>query len=124
MRQKAGHSQYNGLWPDIISRLAPELRAAVQSRPRHVLCPVHGGKDGLRCFNDFDETGGMICNTCGAFPNGYLVLAWTLDIPIQEAVQLVRNFSGSSASREERGTLVKVANSIPLVYPVSHDGTK
>lgn len=90
MQQKGGHNQYLGLWPDIISRLVPELRAAVQSRPQHVPCPFHGGKDGLRCFDDFDETGGIICNTCGAFPNGFLVLAMALDISTSEAANKVR----------------------------------
>jgi len=34
-------------------------------------------------FNDFGETGGGICNTCGPFPNGFLLIAffngWSYD---------------------------------------------
>ena len=77
-------------WVSVIQELAPVLSDAIARRPRHVPCPVHGGKDGLRCFDDFDETGGMICNTCGAFPNGYLVLAWALDLPTTEVARTVR----------------------------------
>ena len=77
-------------WSSLITHLAPELAGAVAKRPGHVPCPVHGGKDGLRCFDDFDQTGGMVCNTCGPFPNGYLVLAWIHDIATQEAARRVR----------------------------------
>jgi hypothetical protein len=30
----------------------------------------HGSKDGFRLFKDAEYTGGGICNTCGAFPDG------------------------------------------------------
>lgn len=85
-------TRYCGLWPKIIPFLAPSLGKAVASRPYHVPCPVHGGTDGLRCFDDFAETGGMICNTCGPFPNGFLVLAWVLDLPTKEVARIIRTF--------------------------------
>ena len=63
-------------WPQIITSKAPELKEAIEKRPAHCKCPVHGGVDGLRAFNDFDETGGMVCNTCGFFHDGIETLIW------------------------------------------------
>lgn len=77
-------------WPIVICHLAPEFDQVVANRPRHMPCPIHGGQDGLRCFDDFDETGGMVCNTCGAFPNGYLVLAWTLGLPTKQVAKIIQ----------------------------------
>ena len=54
-----------GLWADILGELAPELMPAIEAGADHVPCPVHGGKDGFRVFNDFQETGGGVCNTSG-----------------------------------------------------------
>ena len=90
--QRAIQSRSNHIfqWENIIRYLSPELANAINNRPNHVPCPMHGGQDGLRCFDDFDETGGMICNTCGPFPNGYLVLAWVLDLPTKEVAQIIR----------------------------------
>ncbi len=68
--------QARGQWCRILLTLAPELEAAVQRAPRHVSCPVHGGKDGFRLFRDWEETGGGICNTCGNFPSGFRLLQW------------------------------------------------
>lgn len=65
-----------GLWPKIISFLAPELKQAIYQQSHHVPCPVHGGKDGLRTFADFNETGGVVCNTCGAKSDGIATLKW------------------------------------------------
>ena len=77
-------------WESTICHLVPEFNQAINNKPRHVPCPMHGGKDGLRCFDDFDESGGMVCNTCGAFPNGYLVLAWALDLPTKEVARIIQ----------------------------------
>jgi len=65
-----------GQWEFILLSLAGEsLGPAIAAGPRkHVGCPFHGGRDGLRVFDDFAETGGITCNTCGFFPNGWRVL--------------------------------------------------
>jgi len=44
--------------------------------PNHVSCPVHGGEDGFRFFHDAPVTGGGVCNTCGAFKDGFRLLCW------------------------------------------------
>ena len=60
-----------GSWLGILGSLAPELEPALQRLGRHVPCPIHGGRDGFRLFRDAPDTGGGICNTCGAFPDGF-----------------------------------------------------
>lgn len=70
--------------------LAPELKQTIINRPNHGPCPVHGGKDGLRAFNDFDETGGVICNTCGAFSDGFKTLMWINNWSEFETIHAVR----------------------------------
>src|SRR5210317_1541204 len=80
-----------GRWNEIIAILAPELQTAIINRPDHVPCPVHGGKDGLRCFPDFDETGGMVCNTCGPFSDGIDVLRWIHKWSFPETVEQIES---------------------------------
>ncbi len=93
MRKQFQKNLYPGLWAEIIPALAPKWGEAVLNRPRHVPCPVHGGVDGLRCFDDFDITGGMICNTCGPYPNGFLVLSWALGKPTKEVAHKIRKYT-------------------------------
>jgi phage/plasmid primase-like uncharacterized protein len=63
-------------WVTLLGYFAPALLPALNKPGYHVPCPVHGGKDGFRVFPDVDTSGGGICNTCGAFPNGFLLLRW------------------------------------------------
>ena len=78
-----------GNWLSIFERLAPELEPALQRVGRHVSCPVHGGHDGFRLFRDAPETGGGICNTCGAFPDGFALLMWLCNWRFPEALRAV-----------------------------------
>lgn len=65
--------------------LAPELEDAIAAfdgdnpiNPglKHVPCPVHGGTDGFRLFDDVEDSGGGICNTCGPFADAQRLLGW------------------------------------------------
>ncbi|WP_237509656.1 DUF7146 domain-containing protein [Pseudomonas oryzihabitans] len=82
-------------WDSILEDLCPEIDARAFSKVgRHVACPVHGktGRkgDGFRFFRkDFHESGGGICNTCGAFPDGFALLQWLKGIDFADAVSLV-----------------------------------
>lgn len=40
------------------------------------MCPVHGGKDGFRLFEDYREAGLCVCNRCGNFRDGFTALQW------------------------------------------------
>ncbi|MGC8518802.1 MAG: DUF7146 domain-containing protein [Steroidobacteraceae bacterium] len=81
-----------GLWADILGALAPELIPAIEADADHVPCPVHGGKDGFRVFNDFRETGGGVCNTCGKFRSGIQLLAWVRQVPAREAARMIHRW--------------------------------
>lgn len=78
LEAKEVRERAEGRWLHIFAHLAPELSPAIKSRGHHVSCPVHGGKngDGFRLFKDADQSGGGICNTCGAHPDGFRMLMW------------------------------------------------
>jgi len=82
-------SEARGKWPYILQDLTNDaLGDALHSPGNHVGCPVHGGSDGFRLFKDFAETGGGVCNTCGPFPTGFLILKW------------LKNYTSKDAFRE------------------------
>lgn len=56
----------NGQWKDYIGRAI----GVEYVTGKHSGCPWCGGKDRFRVFDDFNETGGCICNQCGKFANG------------------------------------------------------
>lgn len=78
-----------GKWFFLFQDLAPELDNAIQANFGHVACPVHGGTDGFRFYKDANDSGGGICNSCGAFPTGFKLLSWVLSIPEKEAFSMV-----------------------------------
>lgn len=61
-------------WLSLMRDLAPELGEACEEFPNHVPCPMHGGQDGFRFFDDAEENGGAVCNTCGSFSDGIKLL--------------------------------------------------
>jgi len=65
-----------GHWGSVLTALAPELERALAKPGRHIGCPVHGGHDGFRLFKDMEASGGGVCNTCGAKPDGFALLMW------------------------------------------------
>lgn len=81
--------EMDGRWPHALAELAPSLAEAIGDAPNHVSCPVHGGRDGFRLYKDYIKTGGGVCNTCGPFPSGFLLLAWALNCTNKEAVHAV-----------------------------------
>lgn len=76
-----------GQWNGILGRLAPTLEPALARPGRHVPCPVHGGRDGFRVFKDANERGGGICNTCGAFHDGFALLMWANHWGFRDALE-------------------------------------
>jgi hypothetical protein len=61
----------------------------------HGPCPVCGGEERFRLFDDFDETGGAVCNQCGSFADGLAVIEWLTGWPfpvvldrVADAVQM------------------------------------
>lgn len=103
-----------GQWPWIFADLAPELADALAHAGRHVACPVHGGSDGFRLFADYAKTGGGICNTCGAFPSGFRVLAWVKGYSNKDAVREVGRWVDGEAQRAKP----TVRRALPKPKPV------
>jgi len=70
----------HGRWTDIITSLTGFDAGFFDGR--HHGCPIcNQGKDKFRAFNDFNETGGCVCNNCGKMPDGieFLVTAMALE---------------------------------------------
>jgi putative DNA primase/helicase len=88
-----------GKWAHIFEDLAPELNLAIASAPYHVPCPVHGGENGFRLFDHFNETGRAICNTCGPIKSGFHMLRWLKNISLEEAKQSVADWLGVEKTR-------------------------
>ncbi len=84
----------SGQWPSILSELAPELTPAIERLGKHTPCPVHGGRDGFRMFNDANETGGGICNTCGSFPDGIALLQWVNGWSFPQCLEMIGEYLG------------------------------
>lgn len=89
-------------WPRVFKDLAPSLVQACDNLGYHVPCPVHGGKDGFRLFSDASETGGGICNTCGAFPDGLALLQWVNGWSFRETLDAISGYIRNDLPREVR----------------------
>lgn len=84
-----------GYWLDILTGLARQyLHLALENPGQHVPCPIHGGRDGFRLFKDVEDTGGGICNTCGAFADGFSLLRWLTGWSFPETVNAVADYLG------------------------------
>ncbi|WP_158006996.1 DUF7146 domain-containing protein [Piscirickettsia litoralis] len=81
-------------WLCVLSGLAPQLESALKKPGRHVSCPVHHGQDGFRLFKDVNETGGGICNSCGAKSDGFELLKWLNGWSFRETLEQVAAFLG------------------------------
>jgi putative DNA primase/helicase len=79
-----------GSWAEVISN---NCEVALESlNGQHGPCPCCGGKDRFRVFDDFAETGGVICNQCGSFPDGISTTAWLRSYGCKEAVKLLADY--------------------------------
>ena len=90
-----------GHWDAIFCALAPAFKAAMQRPGKHVPCPVHGGKDGFRLFPDYEQAGSCVCNTCGAFRDGFAALEWLHGWGFAETLGNVARVLGLDPSCEE-----------------------
>lgn len=107
-----------GAWLSVLDSLAPELERAIEKPgKRHIGCPVHGGNDGFRLFRDADISGGGICNSCGAKPDGFSLLMWLKDWSFPEALSAVANELGISTDSNHKKPIVKRK-------PVAFDNSK
>lgn len=94
----------SGRWPEIINRIAgiPDDYLTVKHGP----CPKCGGNDRWRTFNDFKETGGCVCSTCGVkLADGFEVIQWFCGVDFSEALKRVANHLGVSVAKTPRNGL-------------------
>lgn len=94
-----------GHWRRVCLALSPSLQDAITAGPsRHVDCPVHGGEhgDAFRIFEDFDETGGTVCNTCGSAADGIDTLIFANGWKFDDAVERVAEFLGVQGTATKR----------------------
>lgn len=68
----------------------------------HGPCPKCGGTDRWRVFDDFEETGGALCNQCGKFGDGFALAQHFLGVPFFETVDLVCRFLGVEDKKSKR----------------------
>ncbi|UZE97268.1 DUF7146 domain-containing protein [Alkalimarinus alittae] len=66
----------SGYWLNAFAVLAPGLRHAVKKLGQNVPCPIDGGTDGFRLFNDANETGGGVKQSERIIPEGIDMLMW------------------------------------------------
>ena len=89
-------SQSSGKWFEIIMTLSPHLTPSLKKIGKHAPCPIHGGKDGFRVFNNFAQTGGGICNTCGHFSDGLALLQWANGWSFKEVLNALNQYLGGN----------------------------
>lgn len=90
-----------GNWLLVLNNLVPNIAKATEKPGRHIACPVHGGKDGFKLFHDADRSGGGICNTCGAKPDGFALLMWIEGWNFHEALTAVADVLGISSDHNK-----------------------
>ena len=92
-----------GKWLEILPALTPALGPACLKVGRHGPCPVHGGTDGFRLFQDAAEKGGGICNSCGPRSDGFATLQWANDWTFPEALRAVGSYLGIQPKQTGNG---------------------
>lgn len=84
-----------GQWDVILPKIMPFF-GTVSDKKRGP-CPVHGGKSNqaFRMLDDYVDTGGGACNSCGVFPDGLSLLQWASGMSFYEALKEVYECVGS-----------------------------
>jgi len=117
----------NGRWEMIFSALAGGAltdaisAASGQGRDWHVPCPIHGGKDGFRFFDDWRETGAAICNTCGCFKDGFALLMAIRKEGFREVLNAVAGVLGLTTYEAVKAVPVVVKPKEPVHVPTQEE---
>lgn len=108
-------SSAQGRWHEILSALAPALHPALERPGRHVACPVHGGHSGsaFRVFKDVNESGGGVCNTCGAQSDGFKLLAWVNGQSFADVLSEVAGYLGIEGEGPKKHVVPKPRRQLP-----------
>jgi hypothetical protein len=117
----------SGQWPRIIRKLLPDIEHAVSQwerggaqRKRHVGCPYHKGttQSNFRLVNDFDQTGGAHCNTCGSFANGIDLIMFATRMNFSETIAEIAAELGMVEGGAYRPQLTPRTPVAPIVDPM------
>jgi len=98
---KSLKSEVGDRWPDLLEDLSPELSEALQNDGEHGPCPIHGGVDGFRFFDDYETTGGGVCNTCGPFADGIALLQEVNGWSFWETVKAIQKWLHENREDDE-----------------------
>lgn len=113
----------SGRWQDIIQALSCVDMSTAIATKKHVRCHRDHGrtKQQFRVFPDFDRKGGGICNSCGAFPNGFLLLTYLNGWDLKQAVKEVAHYLKGNG---QLGTPCKLPPPKPKTWEVSEKKLK
>ena len=91
-----------GRWTEIIPTVCGVADGLLDGT--HHACPKCGGTDRFRAYNDFADTGGVICNQCHAKNNqdGFATVMWLTGTSFTEAVSLVAIHLGVAGVNGQR----------------------
>jgi putative DNA primase/helicase len=84
-------------WLNAFSDLAPGLQHAIANLGQNVPCPLYGGTDGFRLFDDANETGGGVKQSERVIPEGIDMLMWVNDWSFTKAYDELETWLGGSS---------------------------
>ena len=90
-----------GYWRSVVTQLGGIDDQFITTA--HGPCPKCGGNDRWRVFNDFDQTGGGVCNQCGKFGDGLALVQWLTGKKFPESLSAVADFLGVKPEATARG---------------------
>lgn len=95
--------QAAGRWSEIINSITGIADDDLNPR-RHGPCPKCGGTDRWRVFDDFEQTGGAICNQCGKqkLKDGFGVISWYCGVSFDAAIRRVADHLGIAPSKDRK----------------------
>lgn len=112
-------------WIAVLQTLAPDLATGLDRPGQHIPCPVHQDSvDGFRFFRDVDISGGGVCNTCGAKPDGFALLQWLFGWTFPTALAEVGRVVGLGDGRRIVAPPRRVITRKPIALRESADKAK
>lgn len=93
-------SAAQGRWVDVLVRVGGLSQEILDTK--HHPCPKCGGTDRFRAFDDVHETGGLICNQCGTFSDGFKSIAWLLGCNFKDGLIKVADHLGVSKAKKSK----------------------
>ena len=91
-----------GRWPEILAHAGiPQEHL----KKTHGSCPRCDGVDRFRGYDDWEQTGGFICNQCmeKGCADGFATIMWWKGCGFKEALQIVADFVGVELKRSSKG---------------------